>query len=674
MQQRNWRSKKTPEIIKLMESSIDLRLYLIAEKGPLSFTFQDDNSKKFFVNIGDKISCSCNQNKNEHCIHTIYTLNRMFKIDFLDPLILQISFTDSELSKMIGTRTRIVDNILTPGGHQSKNNKLDKDSNSNTDKLKRKHLTEDTFCSICQEDMYTQDNLFYCSESCGTNFHSKCIKIWMTSRKNEQITCPMCRKKLNEDEINKTEMKAAHQDNKTLNNRRHMKIDCKNCGRANIKGERFHCLNCEDFDICIECYLAGKHDKQHLILIKNQPDEKWQGIEVINKKDQLFNKKYTISQQKLVHFLTNQLKNQEPKSSGIDLILDGRVDDLDYTLERLEQMQINDLASSSSEKCIVCKSKHKSSLPNLVFKELPCGHIVHLKCSEQIFKISEKGNTVGENFNLCSIDKKCIYPGLLSLKFKVKHEHKQQEESDKEKQSSKSNNQLLNIGNNLLNINQFANSNKQNYNNNSNNGLFLENNKTGITLFLQNQNAMNILSTEKGNKTHIGRPTRILKNEAKTTNMDTMPLNSLGLNILKMNFDDENKIKDFEKKEYINLFNLKAEKEKYNDDFRMAKRQFSMKQPRLYKNERQLTNAAILSNQIATDNFEINTLSNYNQSNNTNKLEINNRLNPNNQGNETKLKTKNRLPIIRMQNYKKMESKKNNFDDIVIESFKVRFT
>ncbi len=89
MQQRNWRSKPTPELLNLMEASIDLRLYLIAEKGPLSFTFQDDSNKKLFVNIGDKISCSCSESKQDHCIHTLYTLNHLFKMDFCDPLIIQ---------------------------------------------------------------------------------------------------------------------------------------------------------------------------------------------------------------------------------------------------------------------------------------------------------------------------------------------------------------------------------------------------------------------------------------------------------------------------------------------------------------------------------------------------------------------------------------------------------
>jgi len=422
MQQRNWRNKTTPELINLMEGSIDIRLYLIAEKGPLSFTFQDDNSKKYFVNIGDKVTCSCNNTgKNEHCIHTIYTLNRMFKIDFADPLINQIGFTDSELSKMIETRNSLINKV------SSVNSNITKVKNTGAglkilNDGKRKCLSEDANCPICQEDMYSQDNLFYCSDSCGSNFHSNCIKIWMTNKKNsgdDRIPCPMCRSNFNEDEINKNQLKAQG-DTTKHNNRRHFKVSCKICGRNNLKGERFHCLNCEDFDICIECFFLEKHDKKHFLLIKKAPEDKWQGLEnnqsVVNKKkDHLF-KKYTISQLKLTQFLPTLLKLESLSKN--DLNLDGEVDDLEHTLERLEQMKLSEV--KPQEKCIICNSKHKSSLPNLAFKLLDCGHVVHMKCSEKLFKINEQSNTVGENFNICTLDQKVIFPGLTSLKFKVK--------------------------------------------------------------------------------------------------------------------------------------------------------------------------------------------------------------------------------------------------------------
>ena len=100
---KNLKNKINESILKIMEDSVDIKLYLLQEKGPLSFTFQDEkNSKKVNVSIGSKIECSClENNKNEHCVHTIYVLNRFFKLKFNDVLILQTGFSDAELSKMI---------------------------------------------------------------------------------------------------------------------------------------------------------------------------------------------------------------------------------------------------------------------------------------------------------------------------------------------------------------------------------------------------------------------------------------------------------------------------------------------------------------------------------------------------------------------------------------------
>ena len=106
MQNRHWRKKPSETLIKLMEDSVDLKLYLVQEKGPLCLTFQDDNGKKYQISIGNTISCSCGGGKTEHCIHTLFTLNRIFKIAFNNPLILQLQFSDSELNKLLEAKNK----------------------------------------------------------------------------------------------------------------------------------------------------------------------------------------------------------------------------------------------------------------------------------------------------------------------------------------------------------------------------------------------------------------------------------------------------------------------------------------------------------------------------------------------------------------------------------------
>ena len=49
---RKWRKKPTDDLIRLMEETVDLKLYLVQEKGPLSLSFKDEEGKKFDINIG----------------------------------------------------------------------------------------------------------------------------------------------------------------------------------------------------------------------------------------------------------------------------------------------------------------------------------------------------------------------------------------------------------------------------------------------------------------------------------------------------------------------------------------------------------------------------------------------------------------------------------------------
>jgi len=79
-------------------------MYLVQENGPTKLVFEDNNHKKFKVQIGSEISCSCGGGKTEHCVHTIYSLLKIFRIEEGDPLLWQLSYIDSEISKIIQNR------------------------------------------------------------------------------------------------------------------------------------------------------------------------------------------------------------------------------------------------------------------------------------------------------------------------------------------------------------------------------------------------------------------------------------------------------------------------------------------------------------------------------------------------------------------------------------------
>ena len=58
------------------------------------------------IQIGSEISCSCGGGRTEHCVHTIYALLKIFKIEEGESLLWQLSFTDSEVAKILERRER----------------------------------------------------------------------------------------------------------------------------------------------------------------------------------------------------------------------------------------------------------------------------------------------------------------------------------------------------------------------------------------------------------------------------------------------------------------------------------------------------------------------------------------------------------------------------------------
>ena len=71
-------------------------------------TIEDEKDKKFKIMIGSEISCSCGGGTNEHCVHTIFTLLKIFKISPTDPLLWQISFLDREIQSILEKRDQAI--------------------------------------------------------------------------------------------------------------------------------------------------------------------------------------------------------------------------------------------------------------------------------------------------------------------------------------------------------------------------------------------------------------------------------------------------------------------------------------------------------------------------------------------------------------------------------------
>jgi E3 ubiquitin-protein ligase ZSWIM2 len=87
--------------MKMIDIASRITLFMVAQSGPLSFTFKDRLGNKLKTSIGSELKCSCFPGKNDHCIHTLYVLLKVFKVPQINPLVWQAAYVDSELSDLL---------------------------------------------------------------------------------------------------------------------------------------------------------------------------------------------------------------------------------------------------------------------------------------------------------------------------------------------------------------------------------------------------------------------------------------------------------------------------------------------------------------------------------------------------------------------------------------------
>ena len=103
-----YRSKPTKDFMMLYDIALNSRYFLVQENGPTRVTIEAGNQKKYKIGIGATISCSCGGGRTEHCVHTIYSLLKIFRINEGDPLLWQLAYTDTEMEKILEKRERML--------------------------------------------------------------------------------------------------------------------------------------------------------------------------------------------------------------------------------------------------------------------------------------------------------------------------------------------------------------------------------------------------------------------------------------------------------------------------------------------------------------------------------------------------------------------------------------
>ena len=177
------------ERVELIQSG-NLR-FIIDPRGVTKFVVKEMGSKeRFTVSIGERHMCTCKE-KDDLCIHILYILIKYFGIPVDNPMLIKQPLSEHDVNLIIDGKVRAAAPRKPQPTYKTKSGKT---------KVKRLPITEEDVCPICYDSLCDCDKskIAWCRCGCGGNFHRKCVKEWIDSRRmyGEEPTCPICRTKL----------------------------------------------------------------------------------------------------------------------------------------------------------------------------------------------------------------------------------------------------------------------------------------------------------------------------------------------------------------------------------------------------------------------------------------------------------------------------------------------
>ena len=102
------KAKKKNDLLEIEEIKHKLLLmpkfYLAGITGRTSFILENIHGTKFKITIGNELKCSCLNNHNKQCLHTLYVLTQIFYIPNDNPLLFRHTYDDKELRYIIANR------------------------------------------------------------------------------------------------------------------------------------------------------------------------------------------------------------------------------------------------------------------------------------------------------------------------------------------------------------------------------------------------------------------------------------------------------------------------------------------------------------------------------------------------------------------------------------------
>ena len=155
------------------------------------------------LSLGKVPSCDCPDFlKGNLCKHCLFVMLKVVGLPSSSPLVYQAAYLTEEIEEIVGQlrartgqlgRSVVANEDVQQMYAAMKSGdsvKLEDDSKT----VARKEIAGD--CPVCFDALGTTiSHLTYCKHTCGTNFHTECIKIWSQQlrRQGAIATCPACR-------------------------------------------------------------------------------------------------------------------------------------------------------------------------------------------------------------------------------------------------------------------------------------------------------------------------------------------------------------------------------------------------------------------------------------------------------------------------------------------------
>ena len=253
-----FRHKAPPIVTERLVAVETIRLLFLAKSGPTGYILKTEDDKKVTVMLGSTQTCSCASftKERELCVHILWVMRRIMRLEASNPLLYQLSLTEREIEQ-----------LLTPKPPP----KTEEDAipaPSADSKLKARPIGPDDTCPICMDVLLeSAEPTTFCKQGCKGSMHVKCLYEWAThavTTGSDDIQCPLCREVMGSYDDIKTEYLTASKSASRVKNAMekssvHLGITCSSCHKSGFSGKCYRCKTCALYYLDQPCFIAGDH-------------------------------------------------------------------------------------------------------------------------------------------------------------------------------------------------------------------------------------------------------------------------------------------------------------------------------------------------------------------------------------------------------------------------------